>query len=206
MGETPILNNITGVILAGGASRRLNGLVKAKIVIEGRTIISRIIDIMNELFDEIIIVTNTPEEFKEYSGYKITGDHFLNKGPLGGIHSAMKVASSDAMFVVAGDMPLLEKDIIIRQAEYFFDNNYDAVIPRINHFNEPLHGIFKKSLLPHLEKYLEKEGDNSILGYLKNTHTGYLQLEDSEDNKRAFFNINSPSDIARLEGLTGATH
>ncbi len=112
------LHNISGVILAGGSSKRLNGMIKAKIVIDGRTIISRIIDTMNELFGEIIIVTNTPDEFKEYNAYKIIGDKFLNKGPLGGIHSAMNICSSDALFIVAGDMPLLDKILYIRQIEY----------------------------------------------------------------------------------------
>src|SRR5450631_1532139 len=107
-----IHHNIAGVILAGGASRRFNGLVKSKIVIEEKTIISRIIDVIYELFGEIIIVTNKPDEFKQSCDYKIICDQFLNKGPLGGIHSAMLESFFDSLFIVAGDMPLLEKDII----------------------------------------------------------------------------------------------
>ena len=200
-----MLHNIAGVIIAGGASKRLNDIIKAKIVISGRTIISRIIGTMNELFDEIIIVTNTPEEFKEYSNCKITGDRFLNKGPLGGIHSAMIKSSYDAMFIVAGDMPLLEKDIIIKQIEYFNLNNFDVVIPRINHFTEPLHGIYKKSLLRKLEEHLEVETDYSIRAFLKKTDVSYLQFEESENTKKAFLNINSSSDIAIVERLLNST-
>jgi len=205
MKETLKLHNISGVILAGGASRRLNGMIKAKIVIDGRTIISRIIDTMNELFAEIIIVTNTPDEFKDYNNYKIIGDEFLNKGPLGGIHSAMISSSSDAMFIVAGDMPLLDKNIIASQIEYFNDNNYDVVIPGINHLNEPLHGIYKKSLLRNLEEYLKIESDNSILAFLNKSNTGYLQYEESEKTRRAFFNINSPADITILKKMLDPT-
>ena len=85
-----MIHNISGVILAGGASKRFDGIIKAKIVIDGKTIISRIIETIGEIFDNIIIVTNTPDEFKEFKSCKIIRDHFLNKGPLGGIHSAMK--------------------------------------------------------------------------------------------------------------------
>ncbi|HZY26574.1 MAG TPA: molybdenum cofactor guanylyltransferase [Bacteroidales bacterium] len=200
-----MLHSIAGVILAGGASKRFNGIIKAKIVIDGRTIISRIIGTMNELFDEIIIVTNTPDEFKEYSKCKIAGDRFLNKGPLGGIHSAMINSSCDAMFIVAGDMPLLEKDIIIKQIEYFNHNNFDVVIPRINNFTEPLHGIYKKSLLRKLEAHLEVETDYSIRAFLKKTDISYLQFEESENTKKAFLNINSSSDIAIVERLLDPT-
>jgi molybdopterin-guanine dinucleotide biosynthesis protein A len=201
----PRFHNIAGVILAGGVSKRFNGIIKAKITIDGRTIISRIIDVMDELFGEITIVTNTPDEFKEYSYCKIIGDTFLNKGPLGGIHSAMMKSSCDAMFIVAGDMPLLEKDIIIKQIEYFNDCNFDVVIPRISNFTEPLHGIYRKSLMRRLEEYIEIENDYAIRAFLEETNVNYLQFEESEKTKRAFHNINSPSDIAMVERLLDST-
>lgn len=197
----PAIYNIAGVILAGGSSKRLSGNIKAKIIIGGRTIISRIIDTMDELFGEIIIVTNTPDEFKEFSNCRIISDSILNKGPLGGIHSAMRNASFDAMFIIAGDMPLPDKDIITKQVEYFNNNNYDVVIPRIDQFTEPLHGIYKKSLLRRLEEYLESENDYAVSAFLKKTNVNYLQYEESEKNKRAFLNVNSPSDIAIVERL-----
>jgi molybdopterin-guanine dinucleotide biosynthesis protein A len=81
-----MVHNISGVVLSGGVSKRFNGIIRAKIVIDGKTIISRIVETIDDIFDEIIIVTNTPDEFKEYNSCKIIGDQFLNKGPLGGIH------------------------------------------------------------------------------------------------------------------------
>jgi molybdopterin-guanine dinucleotide biosynthesis protein A len=91
-----MIPGISGVILAGGNSKRFNGIVKAKIIIEGKTIISRIIETIENIFDEIIVVTNTPKEFQEYTGCKIIGDQFLNKGPLGGIHAALKKSKKEA--------------------------------------------------------------------------------------------------------------
>jgi molybdopterin-guanine dinucleotide biosynthesis protein A len=194
-------HNVSGVILAGGAGKRLNGIIKAKLIIRGKPVISLIIDTLNELFDEIIIVTNTPDEFSEFSKFKIVGDQFFNKGPLAGLHSSMKFSTHRELFVVAGDMPLLDKDIIIKQLEYFNDNNYPALIPRINQFIEPLHGIYQKSLLKNLEEYLEAPNDYSIMAFLKTINTGYLQYEDSEITRKAFMNINSPSDLVIVERL-----
>ena len=196
-------HNISGVILAGGAGKRLNGIIKAKLVIHGKTVISMITDTLKDLFDEIIIVTNTPDEFKEYCMFKMFGDQYLNKGPLAGIHSAMTHSLCDTIFVVAGDMPLIEQDIIIRQIEFFYDNNFDVVIPRMNQFIEPLHGIYKKSLLRSLEQQLEGTNDNSIMSFLKKTNSGYLQFEESEKTKRAFLNINSSSDLIIVEKIAG---
>ena len=71
-----MINNISGVILAGGANKRFNGIIKAKIIIDGNTIISRIIEIFSEIFDEIIIVTNTPEEFKDITAAELLAISF----------------------------------------------------------------------------------------------------------------------------------
>lgn len=195
--------NLTGVILAGGASTRFNGRIKAKIVIDGRTIISRISDTLGEIFDDLIIVTNNPEEFKEYYHCKIIGDLFLNKGPLGGIHSAMKASDRDALFVVAGDMPMLDKKFITLQTEFYNSNKCDILIPQINNNIEPLHGIYSKSLAGTLEAYLQHSDNFAIREFLKMADVRYLNIEDSVVARNAFTNINSPDDILAAGKLPG---
>ena len=188
-------HNLTGVILAGGASTRFNGIIKAKIVIDGKTIISRILDTLGEIFDDMIIVTNNPKEFIEYSQCRIIGDLFLNKGPLGGIHAAMKVSDRDALFVLAGDMPKLDKKIITLQTEFYKNNKCDILIPQINNNIEPLHGIYNRSLVGILEAYLQQSDNFAIREFLKVVDVRYLLIEDSVRARNAFTNINSPDDI-----------
>jgi molybdopterin-guanine dinucleotide biosynthesis protein A len=156
---------------------------------------------MVDIFDELLIVTNTPEEFKEYNKFSIISDQYLNKGPLGGIHSALRKASGDAIFVVAGDMPLLDKYLIIRQLNYFMNNNYKVIIPRVNSLIEPLHGIYSRSILNSLEDLLNSENDYSIRAFLKKINVHYLDFEDSEKTRKAFTNINSPSDLSVIKKL-----
>ena len=169
-----MFNNISGVILAGGDSSRFNGIIKSKIVINGRTIISRIIDTLDELFDEIIIVTNRPEEFTEYSSCKIIGDCIFNKGPLGGIHAALKMTDKEALFVVAGDMPLIDKDYIARQVDFYMKNVCEVLIPMVNNYIEPLHGIYKKTIINSLEDFLKRENNYALRDFFKVSDTRYL--------------------------------
>jgi molybdopterin-guanine dinucleotide biosynthesis protein A len=187
--------NISGVVLAGGANKRFNGSTKAKIVIDGKTIISRIIDTLTDIFDEIIIVTNTPEEYEEFKKHKIITDVFDKKGPLGGIHAALKASSKDAIFVFAGDMPFLNKGLIIKQIEYYRNHKYDILIPMINENIEPLHGIYDLSVNITLEEYLKADHNKAVREFFKLVKVGYIQFEDSEETRKAFTNINSPSDI-----------
>ena len=132
-------HRISGAILAGGASKRFGGITKANFVIGGKTIISGIICAIEDLFSEIIIVTNSPSEFREFIQYKIIEDQYLKAGPLGGIHAALKSSSGDAIFVFAGDMPFLNKEIITEQINAFNKGACDVLIPKVDQFIEPLH-------------------------------------------------------------------
>ena len=193
-----MISSISGVILAGGASRRFGGIQKAKLLAGGTTIISRIISAIGELFPEIIIVTNTPGGFEDLQGCIVTRDHFLNACPLAGIHAAIRASSCSAVFVFAGDMPLIDRDIVKRQAEAFFESDYEILIPRRGDLTEPLHSVFRVSILHDLEKYLTEKHDRSVRDFIAGRHTGFFELEDTPATKRAFTNINSPSDFRKF--------
>lgn len=187
---------ISGIILAGGSGRRFSGMIKPKIVIDGEPIISRIISVIRDIFDELIIVTTTPEEFTNVGFSRIITDEILNAGPLGGIHAAMKASSGDAIFVIAGDMPYPDKGIILKMIEAYNIADCDALIPQMEEYIEPLHSIYSISLADHLEAYLKRDQSKAVRDYIRSLNVIYFKLEVSEENRRAFTNINSPSDIS----------
>jgi molybdopterin-guanine dinucleotide biosynthesis protein A len=191
-------NRISGVILCGGANERFGGITKSNLILRGETIISGIISTIKNLFSEIIIVTNTPAEFRELDQYKIVEDQFKMAGPLGGIHAALRSSAGDAIFVFAGDMPFLDKRIITAQIKEFEIRDYDILVPKIGPLIEPLHAIYRLSVVNGLERFLTTEKSRSVRAFLDEMNVGYLQLEESEEIQKAFTNINSPSDIGRF--------
>jgi molybdopterin-guanine dinucleotide biosynthesis protein A len=191
-------NKISGVILAGGSNKRFGGITKANVIIGGETIISRIISAIRDLFDEIIIVTNKPKEFQEFIQYIIVEDQYLKAGPLGGIHAALKASSEDAIFVFAGDMPFLNKEIISDQINEFSKRQHDVLIPEVDKFIEPLHAIYRKSVLSHLEKFLSEGKSRAVRDFLSEVNVDYLQMPKTDKTEIAFANINSPSDLAKI--------
>jgi molybdopterin-guanine dinucleotide biosynthesis protein A len=191
-------NRISAVILAGGSNKRFGGITKANVVIDGKTIISRMISTISDLFDEIIIVTNKPEEFQEFNQYKIVEDKYLKAGPLGGIHAALKASYEDIIFVFAGDMPFLDKKIISHQINEFNKRENDVFIPEVDQFIEPLHAIYRKSVLNHLDRYLTEGKSRAVRDFLSEVNVGYLQIPKTEGTEIAFANINSPSDLAKF--------
>jgi molybdopterin-guanine dinucleotide biosynthesis protein A len=192
-------NRISGVILAGGANKRFGGITKANIVIGGETIISRIISAIDIFFDEKIIVTNKPDEFREFVQCKIIKDQYIKMGPLGGIHAALKATSEDAIFVFAGDMPFLDEKIIKAQISEFLKMEHDVLIPKVGQFIEPLHAIYRKSVLKTLERFISEGDSRAVRDFLIKLNVGYLQIPETEKSKLAFTNINSSSDIYKFE-------
>lgn len=194
-----MIHNISGVILAGGAGKRFKGTSKARIVVDGKAIISRILDVFRNIFEEIIIVTNTPEVLRGFAdNCIITGDIYLNKGPLGGIHAGLNETTRESIFLVGGDMPFLDKGLILSQIKFFEKNNCDCIIPSIGQNIEPLHGIYKKSALGSLEEYLRLDNNYAIREFFKGIDICFFPVEDTEKSRLAFTNINSPSDLRNL--------
>jgi molybdopterin-guanine dinucleotide biosynthesis protein A len=188
-------NNISGVILAGGANKRFGGITKANVIINGLSIISRIISVIEDQFPKIIIVTNKPEEFREFIQCKIVVDQYLKAGPLGGIHAALKSSSEDAIFVFAGDMPFLDKKIISDQIYDFKKGEQDVLIPKVGQLIEPLHAIYRKSIMNELERFLIERKSRAVRDFLEQVNVGYFKISDTEQNRKAFTNINSPADL-----------
>ncbi len=186
--------DLSAVILAGGAAKRFGGKNKLQTIIGGERIIDRVIVTLAPVFNEIIIVTNTPEEYNHLKGCQVTEDQFKGAGPLGGIHAAMMLSVRKGLFVFAGDMPYLDGDIIRDQISFAGNNSSDAIIPEVKEYIEPLHGIYMNHLAGSIERRLSSGADLSIRGFLKTINVMYFRPEISDKVLRAFININYPAD------------
>jgi molybdopterin-guanine dinucleotide biosynthesis protein A len=190
-----MVEKISAAILAGGSGSRFNSIIKPKIVINGEMIISRTLSVLSDIFNEIIIVTNTPSEFEEFSFCKIVCDEIPASGPLGGIHSALKSSSNEAVFIFAGDMPFPDAQIILRMTAVYENEICDALIPMIEGYIEPLHAVYSISLVKAIEGHLAGKSRIAVVDFVKKINARYFQLEKSAENIKAFTNVNSPEDI-----------
>ena len=127
--------------------------------------------------------------------FKIIRDHYRNTGPLGGIHAALKASTREATFVFAGDIPFIKRELIQDQINEFIKVGNKILVPRIGNFIEPLHVIYRNSVLNDLERFIVNRESRSVRDFLGEMDVGYLQIHESEENKKAFTNINSPADL-----------
>ena len=188
--------NISAVILSGGRNTRMEGRDKAMLSVAGQPILERSISVLEQIFEELIIVTNDTRTYN-YKGIKIVKDEIKNIGPLGGIHAGLGYLSGKAGFFVGCDMPFLHNDIIRQQVEHFNRTPCDALVPRIGGSIEPLHAVYKTSLKDKINNFVKKSDDHSIRSFLKTTNVHFFDLQDTASNRQCFRNINTPEDLKK---------
>lgn len=190
---------ISAAVLAGGKGQRMKGVDKTALVLDGETIMSRILKTTGDLFHEIIIVSNDRTEVQECHNCMIVSDIYKDKGPIGGIHSALHYSNSDAVFVFAGDMPLLSRDLILRQIAAFNSGTCDILVPRIEVSIEPLHSVYSRKIAHTLEEFILSGSGNAIRDFFLRVNTCYMDIAEGE--KEAFSNINNHADLIGIERI-----
>lgn len=124
-------NNITGLILAGGAGRRVEHKDKGLICLDGKPLIQRQIEWLKPQVDNIIISANRNIETYKAYGYPVLTDH-LNmpnqpeklspkltfNGPLFGLYQGLLHAKTTHLYVHPVDLPLLPSDTIKKILDY----------------------------------------------------------------------------------------
>ena len=157
--------NIEGLVLAGGENSRFGGEIKANIILDGGPIIERSLGVLNKIFTRVSIATNNREIFSAFDEYRMIPDIHKKVGPLGGIHAGMIESDADALFVVAGDMPFLDSELIKYMVNKFLESGAEILIPRVNSFNEPLHAVYSRNIGDRLDDFLFASGHFAIRGF-----------------------------------------
>lgn len=193
--------NISCAILAGGKSKRFDGQNKAFIEVGCKNNLEKLILLSDKLFLETLVISNIEEPYRKYTNIKIYSDIVKNIGPLGGLHSALTNAVGDAVFFFPCDMPFINQELVKKEIEVFNSTDCDIIIPRINNLIEPLHSICSVSVLVKLNKHLQNLENYSIRNFYNKAKVYYWDLENNEENRRSFVNINTHHDLKKATDM-----
>jgi FdhD protein len=152
---------------------------------------------LGEIFPEVILVTNTPEQYQFLPCRKVP-DLFQGMGALAGIHAGLAQNSNPAVFTVACDMPHLDPRLIRHIATR--GAGCDLVLPRSEHGYEPLHALYLEGCLPVMEACL-KRGERriiSILPQLRVLEIAAAEVARFDPSFDSFSNINTPQEYYQL--------
>ncbi len=142
----------TAVILVGGKSLRM-GQAKASLIFDSEPLIAHIARTLERMFAEIVIVAAPEQELPVLSA-KVVRDEVAYQGPVGGIYYGLRAAGGEFSFVTSCDAPFLNTALIAYLIRQIAD--YDVVVPYWEERYQPLHAVYRKSVLPLLKEQLER--------------------------------------------------
>lgn len=185
--------DVTGVLLAGGKSRRM-GQDKALLQLDGMTLFERSLLLLQQFFSHILIAGERPD--LERSGVPAIAD-FYPGSALGGIHTGLFAAETDWIFVAPCDMPYPDARIVTRLlAER---NGFDAVVPRTPEGYEPVFALYHKNCLTQMEAMLQ-QNEFRIYDFYQRIRIRYLESADLPEGwERSLINLNTPAQLARIK-------
>lgn len=199
---TDMLTDVTGVILAGGKSRRM-GEDKRFLTIGEATLLDRCRTIMKARFPEVLIITAQDSPPLDGRGCPVYQDLVPDCGSLGGLYTGLSHAACSRIFAVACDMPFLNPNMI----KFFVNRDPDAdiVMGRLQTGPQPLHAVYGKRVLPHFER-MARSRRLKIQDILLEPSLKVVVVDSSEwahldPASQSFRNVNTPADLeaARAE-------
>ncbi len=183
--------NITGVILAGGESKRM-GSDKGLVMYQKVPLIEYSIKLLGSFCDEIIISTNEPSHYRQY-GFQMVDDEYKNSGPMSGIHASLKKSVNYLNLILACDMPHITRQVI--DALISHSSKGRITVPTLKGRREPLCAIYPKDSYWRLEHWLVA-GRFKMQDFLQHVVTSYVSMDSFMDEPENIFkNMNLPADL-----------
>jgi molybdenum cofactor guanylyltransferase len=185
----------TGVILAGGESRRM-GRDKLPLKIGDVTLLDRVHNALTSRCAEILVVG-----CKGYApaGARCIPDLRTGEGPLAGIEAGLLTARNRQVFVGAGDMPFITGDLVGYLLGLLSERT-QAAVPCLEEGPHPLCAAYGREVQPAVRAALDR-GVRSVRELLESLqgvrYVGEEELRRFGDPYLLLTNVNSPEDLAR---------
>lgn len=190
------LDEITGVILAGGDSSRM-GTDKALLELDGITMIEHVARTLRSVFKKVVVISNVPFKYG-FLSLPAYPDIYRNCGPMGGIHSAFVHTEAPGLFVVACDTPLISKELI----EYVTTSHSESDIAVVSLDGQvhPLCGVYLRSSFPIIEQSLNNHSPR-LQEMFKRLNTSIIPISPDLPfyDENLLLNFNNPKEFKKYQ-------
>lgn len=184
--------NITGAILAGGQARRMGGADKGLMALQGKPLLTYVIDTLTPQVGTLMINANRNLDQYKALGYPIIQDTVSGQpGPLAGIASALLAAKTDHVLVVPCDSPYLPHDLAARLATALTQEHAEVAVAHDGTRIQPVVALLQRDLAEDILQSIYR-GHNKTERWMTSRR---LAVADFSDKPLAFKNINTPDDM-----------
>jgi molybdopterin-guanine dinucleotide biosynthesis protein A len=196
---------VTGILLAGGKSRRM-GEDKRHLVVGEQTLLERGLAVLRSTFQNVLVVIAQDSSPLGVDA-RVVRDLVPDCGSLGGLYSGLMQATTPWVFVVACDMPFLNQAVIAQFTSR--RTTTDIVMAKLDARLQPMHALYGKQCLPVLEQMvlarqlkIQEMVSQSSLRVCYVTEADLLSIDPSG---RSFCNVNTLADLESARSLLART-
>jgi len=181
------------------------GTSKALLLFDNQPLIVHIVETLKRLFAEVVVVASPGQELPSMP-VTLVRDEVAYQGPVGGLCYGLRAATGQICFVTACDSAFLSPALI----SHLVDRSalHDVVVPHWQGRFQPLHAVYRRSVLPLLEGQLTR-GELRPVSLFDRVRT--LRIDEEEIRRfdgdgSSFFNMNSPADYEQALERWRAIH
>jgi molybdopterin-guanine dinucleotide biosynthesis protein A len=177
------------------------GTNKALLEFGGVRIIEGLLSKIRPLFPEILIIANEQAVYADL-GVPVIPDRIPEKGSLGGIYTAVYHSRFPQAFCIACDMPLANPAVIAHLQG--LAPGYDVVVPRTAEGYQPLHAVYGKTCLPHMEEMIHADRlkIDRLFPRVRVRIVEEAELRRLDPSLGCFINVNTRAELEAAARLT----
>jgi len=195
-----VVSQVTGVILSGGRATRMGGTDKGLIPVNGRPMITWVIEVLRPQVADVLVNANRNlERYREFGCPVIDDGDREFRGPLAGIASGLRAAGTRYVAFAPCDSPLVCSDLVARLYKALSSADARIAVAHDGERLQPVFALLERNLLDDLVKYLDGGGRKIDRWYDEHGFT----RADFSDVAATFANINAPDEKQALEERLG---
>jgi molybdenum cofactor guanylyltransferase len=186
------ITDASAVVLVGGKSSRM-GRPKALLPFDGEPLIVHVVRALKKMFAETVVVAAPDQELPSLPAVLVR-DEVAYQGPVSGIYHGLKAATNDVGFVTSCDAPFLNLQLIAHLLTQISD--YDVVVPYWQERFQPLHAVYRTSVVPLLKNQLDRGELRPIFLYdkVRTRKIPEQEIRRLDSEGLSLLNMNSPAE------------
>ena len=187
---------LSAVILSGGKSARM-GRPKALLPFDDKPLIAHLVERLSQRFSDIVVVA-APDQPLPSLPVTLVHDTVAYQGPVGGIYYGLRAIHGTAAFVTSCDVPFLQLpfiDYLVSQLDHN-SRDYDVVVPVWEDRLQPLHAVYRRSVIPHLQDQLATQRLRPVYLYdtVPTRQVPAAEIKRFDPEGLSFLNMNTQAD------------
>ncbi len=187
---------LSAVILSGGKSSRM-GRPKALLPFDDKPLIAHLVQRLSQRFSDIVVVA-APDQTLPALPVTLVHDTVAYQGPVGGLYYGLRAIRGAAAFVTSCDVPFLQLpfiDYLVSQLDHN-GHAYDVVVPVWQDRLQPLHAVYRRRVVPHLQAQLAAQRLRPVYLYdtVPTRKVPSAEIKRFDPEGLSFLNMNTPAD------------